>query len=187
MTKIGLQNIFSVPIFTSFLSKTLVDKMEELVIPKLHLLTRYEDQSNDFYDSNRIISPTEVEDLFREIDDKVLAYTKTSNFTTSDKVDYWIQNYQSNDYHRSHSHAHSYISGVYYIRANKNAGSLRFTNPNPYLYSSVYDIPLEDKMYYDIQPQKGLLVIFPSYLIHEVIPSKEKDVERTSLAFNYVH
>lgn len=80
---------------------------------------------------------------------------------------------KSGGYQKRHTHTDSYLSGVIYLSIPptdyqiKNAGDLLFTGTNP-LY---------------IKPEKGLMVLFPSYLPHETIPY-QSNAKRICIAFN---
>ena len=179
----GLQNIFPVPIYTTILDNKVVEYMENLVIPKLNGLEQHPSQKTDFFKS-KIVSPKEISPFFSSIKNYINDYSFKSNLFTSSKINYWIQDYSKYESHELHAHGDSYISGVYYVRANKNAGALRFTNPNPLFTITAFNGDPKEEIYYEIHPQEGLLVLFPGWLSHEVIPSLEEDCIRTCLAFN---
>jgi len=77
------------------------------------------------------------------------------------------------------------ISGVYWVRANENAGGLCFRNPNPYVEYAHNENSQYGRRQFEFQPIKGKLLLFPSYLKHAVMPSS-KNVVRTTIAFNVV-
>ena len=73
-------------------------------------------------------------------------------------------------------------------QANEQAGALTFHNPNTvldYVSADEIDNPYRS-MHSHYQPVKGKLLLFPSYLQHEVQPSQE-GVVRTTIAFNFLH
>jgi hypothetical protein len=179
-----IKNIFSVPIYTSLVSKEISNEIENLVVSRLHLLKKNKEQSTDFYNESKTVLPHEIINLTNEINIQCLNYAKLTNSIIGSKINYWVQDYSPNDFHRPHVHQASLLSGVYYVRANEQAGYLRFTTPNPYTWISLYDVPYEEKMYFNVKPQKGLIILFPSYLIHQVVPSDNNNVERTCIAFN---
>jgi uncharacterized protein (TIGR02466 family) len=77
------------------------------------------------------------------------------------------------------------ISGVYWVRANENAGGLCFRNPNPFVEYAQWMDSQYGYQEYEFQPIKGKLLLFPSYLKHAVMPSSS-NVVRTTIAFNVV-
>jgi hypothetical protein len=184
MIKTGLQNIFPVPIYTTFLNSKLADEIEGLIVPRLNNLEQVPSQKTDFFLKDKIVSPEELFIFFHSINPIISDYSNQSNISRSNNINYWIQDYSKNEFHSSHNHGDSLISGVYYIRANNNAGSLKFTNPNPLF--SVTDLKENSKneVNFEIKPQKGLLVLFPSWLLHETMASSRDNCIRTCLAFN---
>jgi len=182
----SLQNIFSVPISTSYIPEEIANILESNITPRLNRLERKGPQFTDFFSTNKIVSLEEIKPFIELIKQKVHEFSIESSITYFHKFEYWIQDYISNDYHGTHAHPHSSISGTYYIRANEHAGKLRFSNPNPFYTMTLCNgDSIGEKLYHNITPQKGLLVLFPSWLSHEVLPSSNpKDCIRTSFSFN---
>jgi len=98
----------------------------------------------------------------------------------------WIMKNKKNDWNVPHTHPYSNFSGIYYVKVPKKGGELFFIRndmacgfSNNYLFiedQSTHDI-------YSIKPEKGMLILFPSYLLHMVAPHKE-NVDRICVAFN---
>ena len=181
----GFQDIFPVPIYTTFLDNKLVEDLEKLVTPRLHNLTLGEEQKTDYHSKDKILSPEELSEFFHYIDPIITDYSNKSNLKRSNNINYWVQDYEKNNKHSLHAHGDSYISGVYYLRANENAGELSFFNPNPiYTITEFLNGP-KNEIYFPVKPLKGLLVLFPGWLSHEALPSSNDGCIRTCLAFNY--
>jgi hypothetical protein len=126
-------------------------------------------------------------------------------------TDLWANINQSGDFNFSHHHGTSALAGVYYpiesiqgedwkfnytkgnpIKAgtwdNINGGSLVFQDPSYGLKVHL----LKDKPspynldFYHLYPTPSILVLFPTYLIHTVLPFRENKVRMSiSFAFNY--
>jgi len=77
--------------------------------------------------------------------------------------------------HPPHSHPRQLVSGVYYVKMPRNSGSIIFDDPRGPLP------PFDNRIY--IKPRQGDLVLFPSWLIHQVEPT-EGEEERISIPFN---
>tara|TARA_R110000787_G_scaffold126471_2_gene237792 strand:+ start:398 stop:964 length:567 start_codon:yes stop_codon:yes gene_type:complete len=184
MTKTGFQNIFPVPIYTAFLDNKLADEIEDLVVPRLSNLEQVPSQKTDYFLKDKIVSPEELSTFFYNIDPVISDYSNQSNINRSNNIEYWVQDYSKNESHSSHAHGNALISGVYYIRANNNAGSLKFTNPNPLFINTDLKEGPKNEVNFEIKPQKGLLVLFPGWLLHEVLGSSIDNCTRTCLAFN---
>jgi len=71
--------------------------------------------------------------------------------------------------HKLHMHEDSIVSGVYYLQVPENSGCIRFGGG-----------PKEELI---LKPKAGEVVLFPSYMRHEVLPCENSDL-RMSLAFN---
>ena len=185
MTK--LHNIFSVPVFTTFLNGEVVEYLENLIIPKLDNLPfkKEENLRTDFYESEKIVTSKELKKFIEVVEPLCQEYSKKTQIKLLNNVKYWVQDYKQDQQFHSHAHPGAQISGVYYIRANNDAGELEFTNPNPHAYFQEYLTKTRLNHGYSITPTKGLLVLFPSYLFHRVVPSKNPLVERTCIAFNH--
>eukprot|EP00732_Lithocolla_globosa_P001167 Lithocolla_globosa_v1_NODE_539_length_3795_cov_9.791444.p3 type:complete len:247 gc:universal NODE_539_length_3795_cov_9.791444:2887-2147(-) len=87
----------------------------------------------------------------------------------------WATVLQKGARHGTHIHVKSVISGCYYIGVPTPPGDIVFSDPRGYLY------PFGGK--YAIRPRPGDLVLFPSWLVHEVEPSLSS-TPRISFAFN---
>ena len=184
----NLQNIFSIPIYTHTVPQYIADKMEEITTPKLSQLTLYDNVYTDYGNSNPLISPQEILPFLNYINKITLEYSKESNLYKGKNIQYWVQDYKKDHDHTLHCHPQSTIAGTYYIRSNQNAGKLSFSNPNSNLISTTRsnnDSDRHAEEFYNIKPKRGLLVLFPPWLLHKVIPSYEENCIRTSFSFNY--
>lgn len=97
-------------------------------------------------------------------------------------------------YNRAHIHPHSTISGVYYLQAPEGAGRIIFYEPRTHVaMSSPRFIPdkQRDARYWtevNYQPIEGRIILFPSWLLHEVQPNEAQGTgeaaDRISVSFN---
>jgi len=102
------------------------------------------------------------------------------------KIKLWATVLKRGGYHRPHNHEHAWLSGVYYAKtprpdaaaAAAHAGWLKFDGFSGYSQLA----GLEDKVRL-VEPRPGLLVLFPSYFLHETVPFDSQDT-RISLAFD---
>ena len=95
----------------------------------------------------------------------------------------WFIINHKNNWNSPHTHMPAQWSGVLYLSVNEsNAGTeggrIIFVDPIP--LGPVYRNPINAI----IQPQEGLMLIFPSYLTHMVEPHFS-DEKRISLSFNF--
>ena len=91
-----------------------------------------------------------------------------------------------------HFHANSFLSGVFYlqIKAKLEEGSLSFRNPNSMMMMSQWISPglienfnPENVRGWQVCLSAGDLILFPSWLEHEVFPHNENE-DRISISFN---
>ena len=89
------------------------------------------------------------------------------------------------DRHIQHTHPNSILSGVFYLEVPESSSCLRIHDPRPYSQYISYQTnhPSMDP-FYDIKPQKGLFLIWQSWVPHEVL--KNLSEGRTTAVFNIV-
>ena len=102
----------------------------------------------------------------------------------------WANVLRGGDYCNLHNHGNAHWSGVYYVTGNPRvpgrpfSGKLEFADPR----AAAAMLTLEHTTIYGRQildPQPGTMVVFPSWLQHQVHPYFGPD-ERISVAFNVV-
>jgi uncharacterized protein (TIGR02466 family) len=100
----------------------------------------------------------------------------------------WVNLLKSGGHHSAHIHPHSILSGTLYIEVPNGAGTIRFEDPRfPMMMAAPVrrdDAPEELRPFVGIQPRPGLLLMWESWLRHEVLPSAAK-TERLSISFNF--
>ncbi|MFM7084839.1 MAG: TIGR02466 family protein [Hyphomicrobium sp.] len=100
----------------------------------------------------------------------------------------WINILQPGGFHAAHIHPHSVISGTLYIVIPKGASALRFEDPRLGLMMSApprkTNSKKENSTFVSYQPKRGTLLLWESYLRHEV-PLLKSRSERISVSFNY--
>ena len=101
------------------------------------------------------------------------------------KIKLWATVLNSGGYHQPHNHEHAWLSGVYYAKVPRStrdggaeAGWIKFDGFTRYPHLAAF----RDKVRL-IEPKPGLLVLFPSYFLHETVPFTGEDT-RISLAFD---
>ena len=75
-----------------------------------------------------------------------------------------------------HCHPDSIISGAIYLKVDEDSSKLVFQNPNSQYYNFGEDI--------SITPVKGLMLMWPSQLMHGSGVSINKSIERIVISFN---
>lgn len=96
----------------------------------------------------------------------------------------WLNYTINRQYHHTHNHPNSFLSGVFYIETDEND---KIELLDYYKYDLIKFTPKNDNWYNEIKhviPAKQYnLVIFPSKIQHQVPPRQSNSI-RLSLAFN---
>ena len=107
----------------------------------------------------------------------------------ADKITFGLQLFVSEmhpgDQHGLHSHPNSLLSGVFYLAVPEGSSSIKFRDPRP--FHNTVSLPilqnsLENWSWIWIDPEPGLLVMWPSWLEHEVPLNQAQG--RITLVFN---
>lgn len=129
--------------------------------------------------------------LINNIIEKTIEYLKICSFKNLDFkiLNLWVNINSYKDFNSKHSHPDSLISGTYYLQTPKNCGNINFFNPCNFIeYSWKYDLFKKNNKYnshkYFFIPKKNLLLLFPSWLSHDVEPNFNKKINRISISFN---
>ena len=101
----------------------------------------------------------------------------------------WAQLSDENDYHPYHTHPNSFFSGLLYLNAPKGCSPTTFFNKE--LMYSDFIMPVShynsfNKTTYQVYPEVGKLIFFPSGLPHMVerpLNADYKGEERATIAF----
>ena len=100
----------------------------------------------------------------------------------------WVNLLKSGGHHSGHIHPHSIISGTFYVEVPPGSGAIRFEDPRLPLMMAAptrkTDAPVELRPFATVEPRPGLLLLWESWLRHEVLPGKGK-AERLSISFNF--
>lgn len=111
------------------------------------------------------------------------------NLSRKPKLDsLWVNLLRGPGHHSAHIHPHSIISGTFYVEAPKGSGSIRFEDPRlPMMMAAPTrqaDAPDELQPFVTVEPRPGLLLLWESWLRHEVLPGTGRG-ERLSISVNF--
>jgi uncharacterized protein (TIGR02466 family) len=124
------------------------------------------------------------DELKSSLDREVKKYTKHLGlkFDTGslELSSIWVNIMPANCYHAFHFHPLSVISGTYYVNVGKGSSPLRIEDPR----ASQFMASPARKIQVDLQPKNGDVILFESWLRHEVPPHQNKEA-RVSVSFNY--
>lgn len=100
----------------------------------------------------------------------------------------WVNLLKSGGQHSGHIHPHSILSGTLYVEAPPGTGALRFEDPRlPLMMAAPTrrdDAPEDSRPFVTVEPRPGLLLLWESWLRHEVLPGRGR-AERLSISFNF--
>ena len=93
----------------------------------------------------------------------------------------WVNLLKTGGQHSGHIHPHSILSGTLYVEVPAGSGAIRFEDPRLPLMMAA---PPRADTFVAVEPRPGLLLLWESWLRHEVLPGAGKG-ERLSISFNF--
>ena len=100
----------------------------------------------------------------------------------------WANLLKSGGQHSGHIHPNSILSGTLYVEVPKSSGAIRFEDPRLPLMMSAprrdKDAPEELQQFVTLDPRPGLLLMWESWLRHEVLAGSGRG-DRLSISFNF--
>lgn len=183
------------PLFCSFFASDLLD-LDNKALAEYCQRVREEDpgrvvSNQGGWQSNLIekIGP-ELQNLYNSVMARVDAVNTNIGYD-GPKVrtqTLWININGKEHYNEIHDHPSSFYAAVYYVKAAKDQGSIKFHHPMPFFsnYSTMNKISKYgtfNSTVWEVEPKSGLLLIFPAYLAH-FVSRNMTDEERISIAFN---
>jgi uncharacterized protein (TIGR02466 family) len=93
----------------------------------------------------------------------------------------WANLLKTGGHHSGHIHPHSLISGTFYVEVPSASGAIRFEDPRLPLMMAA---PTRPETFVSVEPHAGLLLMWESWLRHEVLPGGGRG-ERLSISFNF--
>lgn len=137
------------------------------------------------------LSPTFAA-LERKLARHVSAFTRSLEFDLEGRAltmtDCWVNIMPQQVVHGLHLHPLSTVSGTYYVQTPKGSPGLKFEDPRLDRFMAAPprkpDCRAENRPWSVMPAEAGRLVLFESWLRHEVVPNPAK-TERISISFNY--
>ena len=100
----------------------------------------------------------------------------------------WVNLLKPGGHHSAHIHPHSILSGTLYVQVPSGGGLIRYEDPRlPMMMAAPVrreDAPEELRPFVTVEPRPGLLLMWESWLRHEVLPSTARQ-DRLSISFNF--
>lgn len=132
-------------------------------------------------------------DLVKVLDQHVAAFAQDLEFDLDGRAlqleDLWINILPPGGTHASHIHPHSVISGTTYVSMPEGASALKLEDPRSSRMMAAparkKDARRELKPFIYMKPTVGDVLLWESWLRHEVPLNTADEDERISVSFNY--
>ena len=181
-----LNLFFATPIMQDIIESNLTDYVLNMAAfsKGLKLSNRGGFQSDHFFKPEK-----EFESLWYSIEERLNHYHNEMKLKGRVAINEWWFNVNYKGcMNRLHQHPNSIHSGVYYIKAPENCGSIVFPHPSSTLMwgwqgGMLKEPTSTNSSMVSLKPVKNLLYIFPSWADHSV-DANESNEERISLSFN---
>ena len=137
------------------------------------------------------VSPTFAQ-LERSLDRHVRRFAKSLDFDLRGKrlqmTDCWVNIMRHRVVHGLHLHPLATISGTYYVQVPRGSPGLKFEDPRLERFMAAPPrrarAPAHNRTWVNSPARAGRLILFESWLRHEVAPNQARG-ERVSVSFNY--
>ena|SRR5688500_17640715 len=129
------------------------------------------------------------DDVKRILTRHAAAFAKELAWDVKPRLDsIWANLLKPGGHHSAHIHPHSILSGTLYVEVPKGSGAIRFEDPRlPMMMAAPVrrdDAPEDLRPFATVEPRPGLLLLWESWLRHEVLPGAAK-ADRLSISFNF--
>ena len=181
-----IHHLFPEPVCFSKLERPLT-KQELKTLDKYKKETK-NNLGNTITISNYILENKTLKNLKKDLHKKVIDYFNEVVCTSNSIIPYitqsWLNYTEPGQFHHRHEHSNSYVSGVFYVSADKEVDRIRFyktAHEEIQLAVSKYNLFNATTWQYPVQT--GDVLLFPPYLTHGVEKKKGTN-HRITLSFN---
>ena len=187
MKKAIIENLFPIPLYISNIDRTFTK--QELNFVKEQKKHCKNNTGNIHTKDSYILNRKEFKNIKKFLDQCCKDYLERIISPKNNIELYitqsWLNYTEKNQYHHTHAHPNSVISGVLYFDCNKENDKIKFTNSKGYQQIKPeidqYNTWNSDTWFFPVET--GNLFMFPSSTTHQV-ETKQGDNTRISLAFN---
>jgi uncharacterized protein (TIGR02466 family) len=131
-------------------------------------------------------------DLERDLNRHVRAFGRALDWELGGRqlvmTDCWVNIMPERTAHSLHLHPNSVVSGTYYVATPRGCAGLKFEDPRMSRFMAAPprkpEVRAANQRYVTYPAQAGHLILFESWLRHEVVANPVKS-ERISISFNY--
>lgn len=137
------------------------------------------------------MSPT-FADLEERLDKHVRSFARSLDYELEGRslemTDCWVNIMPPGCSHTLHLHPTSTISGTYYVETPKGCSDIKFEDPRLSKFMAApprkSNPRRANRTFVHYQAEAGKVILFESWLRHEVVPNRAK-TERVSISFNF--
>lgn len=130
--------------------------------------------------------------LEKKITPHVYRFLEAQGYDTKGKQicmsTFWINIMGHQTTHSWHIHPRSVVSGTYYVQIPKDGVGIKFEDPRMNFMMNCLPkkakLPAELENFVSVKPREGDIVLFESWMRHEVPPNPSQ-MDRISVSFNY--
>ncbi len=200
-----VSSLFPTRVYTSRISRGVTDDLNTRLLRECRQIavddaagqtwsaTNYPGGYTSYSSLSRLhrMSPTFAA-LEKRIDVHARAFATTLDFDLSGRklamTDCWINVMSHQVVHGLHLHPLASLSGTYYVRTPRGCSGLKFEDPRLDRYMAAPPrkrrARRDNQVWVTVPAEQGNLVMFESWLRHEVAPNQTV-AERISISFNY--
>ena len=200
-----IQSFFPTPIYAEPLQKTSLARFNDELADECDRLREFDDEGRAWSEKNypggytSYASMNELhrfsstfETLERKLTRHVKAFAKSLEMDLRGRSiamsDCWVNIMPPTAAHSLHLHPLAFISGTYYVRTPDGCPGLKFEDPRLDRFMAAPpkrpDAAPENRSHVTLPAQAGHVILFESWLRHEVAANRIDD-ERISISFNY--
>ncbi len=198
-----ITNLFSTPLYRAALSPD-IDQQE--LTQSCLVIADDDEAGQDWCEANNFPGYTSYASLsdlpwrfpiFAEVvkalDAHVADFAAKCQFDLGDKElkleDIWINILPPGGIHTGHIHPHSVISGTTYVALPEGSAAIKFEDPRLQMMMAapprIKDADEARKQFVYVAPLVGEVLLWESWLRHEVPMNMAEEEERISVSFNY--
>jgi len=182
-----IQNLFPIPVYINNINREFTKK--ELKFANEQKNSCVSNKGNTSSNNKYVLNKPELKEIKNFLNQccndylqKIISPKNNLNLYITQS---WLNYTMENQFHHSHNHANSVVSGVLYFDCNNKNDIIRFLNPMSYQQIKPevqnYNLWNSDTWWFPVEI--GQLIMFPSSTVHEV-DNKKSSNNRISLAFN---
>ena len=182
-----IENLFPIPIYSTKIDRTFTKQELQFLEQQKNHYTK--NTGNISTKDNYILNRKEFKNIKKFLDqcckDYLQRIISPKNNIELYITQSWLNYTEESEYHHTHEHPNSAVSGVLYFDCDKENDKIKFTDPKGYqqIKPEVDQYNIWNSQTWWFALEIGQLIMFPSSTTHQV-DTKQGNNTRISLAFN---